>query len=70
MNLTPVFLFTPGPIRWKLSALVGSVTVILYFPATSDLTALAPFFSEIVFFGPTLPDSFFGAGGGGGRRRR
>ena len=67
LNSTPVFLFTPGPLRWKLSAFVRSETTSLYFPATSDLTALAPFFSEIAFFGPTLPVSFVGAGGG--RRR-
>src|SRR5205814_2287973 len=66
LNLTPVFLFTPGPLRWKLSAFVRSDTVSLYFPATSDLTALAPFFSEIALPGPTLPLSFFTAGGGGG----
>ena len=28
-NLTPVFLFTPGPRRWKLSFLVASLTATL-----------------------------------------
>ena len=58
-NLTPVFLFTPAPVRWKLSAFVLSLIVILYVPAVTTLAfAPAEVFSEIVLPGPTVPLSF------------
>ena len=62
--LTPVRLLAPGAIRWKLSDLVRSLTLMLYLPAVSCLTR-APdvVFSEIVRLGPTCATSFVGGGG-------
>ena len=63
---TLVFFETPGPFRWKLSFAVASVTLIVNFPALTDLTRLLPFLSEIELRGPTVAFSFVGFGGGGG----
>src|SRR4051794_4789818 len=46
----PVFLLTPGPVRWKLSVLLRSLTVTTAGPGSADFG-----FKEIVRFGPTLP---------------
>ena len=63
-NLTPVFLFAPGAIRWKLSDFVRSLMVILYAPAVSCLTrAPAAVLRVIADFGPTCATSFFTGGG-------
>src|SRR5262245_54735807 len=63
LKATPVFLFTPGPVRWKLSFALRSRTVTVVRP---DFALL-----RIVIFapGPTLAASFWaatGVGGGGG----
>src|SRR5262245_20704304 len=63
LKATPVFLFTPGPVRWKLSFALRSRTVSVVLP---DFALL-----RIVIFapGPTLAASFWaatGVGGGGG----
>src|SRR5436190_11995793 len=57
---TDVFLFRPGPNRWKLCVLAVSLTAILYLPALSFVTFLPPFVSLIVKLesGPTLATSF------------
>ena len=58
---TPVFLFRPGPLRWKFCLFDASETVSLYLLAIRVLTfAPAPVFSEIVF-AVTLPLSLPGA---------
>src|SRR3954468_21447950 len=54
---TPVFLFTPGPVRWKLWMFDRSLTTILYFPALSEATFLPLFFRLIVKPGPSMPFS-------------
>ena len=48
---------TPGPKMWKLCAADLSLTVIVYAPGLSVLTALPPFVSVIVKPGPTVPAS-------------
>ena len=53
--LTPVLTFTPGPLRWKLSFTLRSVTVIVAGPGSVGLG-----FSEIVFFGPTAAAAVVG----------
>src|SRR6476660_2250218 len=52
---TPVFLLSPGPVRWKLWMFERSFTTILYFPALSDVTLVLPFFRVIVKPGPSVP---------------
>src|SRR4051794_26978025 len=52
---TPVFLFTPGPVRWKLWMLDKSLTTILYLPALRLVTFVLPFLSVIVKPGPSTP---------------
>jgi hypothetical protein len=62
---TPVFLFTPGPFRWKFWVFDVSETVTLYFFAVNDRTFEPPFLSEIALV-VTLPLSLPAGGGGGG----
>ncbi len=57
LNVTDVFLFTPGPVRWKLWIFDLSAILKTYFPALSLLTFLPPWVSEIVNPGPTVPVS-------------
>ena len=55
-----IFLFMPGPIRWKSCEDDLSLTVIEYLPAVSVFTRLpAGDFNEIVKLGPTVPTSGF-----------
>src|SRR5205809_4935643 len=58
---TPVFLFTPGPVRWKLWMPDLSATVIVYLPALSVVTFFEPFLRLMLKAGPTTADSFTGA---------
>src|SRR5262249_55250048 len=65
VNAMPVFLLTPGPVRWRLSFLLRSLIV------STALPAFADFVNEILAPGPTSPESFcvgevVGGGGGGG----
>ena len=53
-----IFLFTPGPFRWKLWMFDLSLTVILYLPAFSVFTLAVPFLRVIVKPGPTVPVNF------------
>src|SRR5690242_19039965 len=52
---TPVFLFRPGPERWKLWMFDKSFMTILTFPAFRLATFWPPFLSVIVQPGPTTP---------------
>src|SRR5262245_34406336 len=58
---TPVFLFTPGPLRWKLWMFERSLTTILYLPAFRLVTFWPLFFSVIVKPGPSTAFSVRGA---------
>ena len=51
---TLVFLFTPGPVRWKLWMFDLSDTLIVYDPARRLVTFELPFFMPIVKPGPTV----------------
>src|SRR6266550_1756417 len=52
---TDVFLFRPGPLRWKLWMLDRSLMTILYLPAFRLVTFAVPFFNVIVKPGPSTP---------------
>src|SRR4029453_6683204 len=58
LNDTLVFLFRPGPIRWKLWIVDLSSTLIVYFPALIVLRSLSPFSTSILKPGPTSPLSW------------
>ena len=53
-----IFLFTPGPVRWKSWMFDLSLTVILYEPALSVFTLAVPFLRVMVKPGPTVPVNF------------
>src|SRR4029450_9431391 len=57
MNETLVFLFRPGPIRWKLWIEDFSSTLILYVPALVVFRSLPAFSTSILKQGPTSPFS-------------
>ena len=65
MPVTLVFLFTPGPVRWKLWTFDKSLTVIEYFPDLIFVTFVPLFLSVIVKPGTDGADEL-----GQGRLRR